>query len=31
MKKGVHLLTLHIITNGNMNLDFMDLTMALKK
>lgn len=25
LKKGVHVLTLHIITNGNMNLDFLDL------
>ena len=31
LKKGVHVLTLHIITNGNMNLDYMDLTTALKK
>jgi hypothetical protein len=25
LKKGVHVITLHIITNGNMNLDYMDL------
>jgi len=25
LKKGVHTLTLHIITNGNMNLDYLDL------
>jgi len=25
LKKGVHILTLHIITNGNMNLDYLDL------
>jgi len=31
LKKGVHVLTLHIITNGNMNLDYMDLASALKK
>jgi hypothetical protein len=31
MKKGIHLLTLHIVTNGNMNLDFMDLSTSLKK
>jgi hypothetical protein len=30
LKKGVHVLTLHIITNGNMNLDYMDLRTAIK-
>ena len=25
LKKGTHVLTLHIITNGNINLDFLDL------
>jgi hypothetical protein len=25
LKKGAHVLTLHIVTNGNMNLDYMDL------
>ena len=30
LKKGVHVLTLHIITNGNMNLDYMDLESNLK-
>jgi hypothetical protein len=25
LKKGIHVLTLHILTNGNMNLDYMDL------
>jgi len=25
LEKGIHVLTLHIITNGNMNLDYMDL------
>ena len=24
LKKGVHILTLHIMTNGNMNLDYLD-------
>jgi hypothetical protein len=31
LKKGIHIFTLHIITNGNMNLDFMDLRTDLKK
>ena len=31
LKTGVHVLTLHIITNGNMNLDYMDLKTAFKK
>ena len=31
LKKGIHVLTLHIITNGNMNLDYMDLGTDLKK
>ena len=30
LKKGIHLLTLHIVTNGNMNLDYMDLGTYLK-
>jgi len=25
LEKGIHVLTLHIVTNGNMNLDYMDL------
>jgi hypothetical protein len=28
LKKGVHVLTVHIITNGNMNLDYLDLEKA---
>jgi Carbohydrate binding module (family 6) len=31
LKKGVHILTLHIVMNGNMNLDYMDLETNLKK
>jgi len=31
LKKGVHVLTLHIITNGNMNLDYMDMKTELKQ
>jgi Carbohydrate binding module (family 6) len=31
LKKGVHVLTLHIVMNGNMNLDYMDLETNLKK
>jgi hypothetical protein len=30
LRKGIQILTLHIVTNGNMNLDYMDLTTALK-
>jgi hypothetical protein len=30
LKEGTHVLTLHIVTNGNMNLDYMDLKTALK-
>ncbi|WP_208645519.1 carbohydrate-binding protein [Mucilaginibacter endophyticus] len=30
LKKGVHVLTLHIITNGNMNLDFLNFGKSLK-
>jgi hypothetical protein len=25
LKKGIHVLTLHIVTNGNINLDYLDL------
>jgi hypothetical protein len=28
LKKGAHVLTLHIVTNGNINLDYMDLRKA---
>jgi hypothetical protein len=31
LKKVIHVLTLHIIMNGNMNLDYMDLETNLKK
>ena len=30
LKKGIHVLTLHIITNGNMNLDYMDLEITYR-
>ena len=29
LKKGEHVLTLHILTNGNMNLDYMDLLRTI--
>jgi hypothetical protein len=29
-ERGVHVLTLHIVANGNMNLDYMDLKKDLK-
>ncbi|SEM58170.1 Carbohydrate binding module (family 6) [Mucilaginibacter gossypiicola] len=30
LKKGIHLLTLHIVTNGNMNLDYLNFGKAIK-
>jgi len=30
LKKGVHVLTLHILTNGNMNLDYLDFGKGFK-
>jgi hypothetical protein len=30
LEKGIHVLTLHIITNGNMNLDYMDLEILTR-